>query len=181
MSDVVDLITQDHEELKRLFTELLNNPETRAANVPVMITLLTAHSRAEEADVYPAAREAGGADEVKHSQEEHLEADQLAAEVAKADPNSDDFVTKLQALIDSVTHHMEEEESTVLPGMRQRMDADTLNTLGDAFLAGRAEHLGDQPEDITKDELEQQAENAEKEIPSDATKAEVQRELRKGA
>jgi hemerythrin superfamily protein len=181
MSDVVDLIEQDHQELKRLFNELLTKPETRAANVPVMVTLLTAHSRAEEAEVYPAAREAGGADEVKHSQEEHLEADQLAAEVASADPESDDFVTKLQELIDAVTHHMEEEESTVLPGMRERMDSDALTTLADAFLSSRAEHLGDMPEDITKDELEQQAENAEKDVPSDATKDEVQEQLRKGA
>lgn len=181
MSDVVDLIEQDHQELKRLFNELLTKPETRAANVPVMVTLLTAHSRAEEAEVYPAAREACGADEVKHSQEEHLEADQLAAEVASADPESEDFVTKLQALIDAVTHHMEEEESTVLPGMRDRMEADALSTLGEAFLSSRAEHLGDMPEDITKDELEQQAENAEKDVPSDATKDEVQEELRKGA
>lgn len=181
MSDVVDLIEQDHEELKRLFHELLANPKTRAANVPVMITLLTAHSRAEEAEVYPAARDAGGAEDVEHSQEEHLEADQLAADVAAADPESDDFVTKLQALIDAVTHHMAEEESTVLPGMRQRMAADALSSLGEAFLASRAEHLGDMPEDITTEELEQQAENAGKDIPSDATKAEVQRELRKGA
>lgn len=181
MSDVVDLIEQDHQELKRIFNELLTRPEERAANVPVMVTLLTAHSRAEEADVYPAAREAGGADEVKHSQEEHLEADRLAAEVAAADPESDDFVTKLQALVDAVTHHMEEEESTVLPGMRQRMDADQLASLGEAFLASRKEHLGDQPDDITKDELEQQAENAGKDIRSDASKAEVQEELRKGA
>ncbi|HSI26568.1 MAG TPA: hemerythrin domain-containing protein [Aeromicrobium sp.] len=181
MSDVVDLIEQDHHELKRLFNELLTKPETRAANVPVMVTLLTAHSRAEEAEVYPAASEAGGAEEVKHSQEEHLEADQLAAEVASADPEADDFVTKLQELIDAVTHHMEEEESTVLPGLRERMDADALNTLADAFLSSRAEHLGDMPEDITKDELEQQAENAEKDVPSGATKDEVQEELRKGA
>ena len=181
MTDVVDLIEQDHVELKRLFDELRNNPETRAANTPVMITLLTAHSRAEEAEVYPAARDAGGADEVKHSQEEHLEADQLAAQVAQTDPDSDEFLTNLQKLVDAVTHHMEEEESTVLPGMRQRMDAETLSTLGEAFLASRAEHLGDQPQDITKEELEQQAENAEKDVPSDATKDEVQARLRKGA
>lgn len=161
MGDVVDLIMKDHRELERIFDELMSSPDKRPNLVPVMTTLLTAHSRAEEAEVYPAAREAGGEQDVEHSQKEHLEADQLAKEVAEADPTSADFGEKLKKLIDAVKHHVEEEESTVLPGMRERLDADQLSKLGDAFLASRKEHLGDQPADITKAELQQQAQNAD--------------------
>ncbi|GAA3518401.1 hemerythrin domain-containing protein [Nocardioides daeguensis] len=159
-NDVVDLIMGDHRELERLFDSLLNEPDKRAALVPVMTTLLTAHSRAEESEVYPAAREAGGEDDVEHSQKEHLEADQLALALSRTDPASPDFTTALQQLVDAVRHHVEEEETTVLPGMRERIDEARRAELGEAFLAARQEHLGDQPADITKAELDQQAANA---------------------
>jgi len=54
-SNVVDLIMNDHRELERIFDELMTQPDKRPSLVPVMITLLTAHSRAEESQVYPAA------------------------------------------------------------------------------------------------------------------------------
>lgn len=158
--DVVDLIMNDHRELEKLFDTLLNEPEKRAALVPVMTTLLTAHSRAEESEVYPAAREAGGADDVEHSQKEHLEADQLALALSETDPSSPDFEAALQELVDAVSHHVEEEEQPVLPGMRERLDEARRAELGEAFLAAREEHLGEQPGDITRAELDQQAANA---------------------
>jgi hemerythrin superfamily protein len=158
-TDVVDLIMQDHRELERMFDELRNNPEKRPGLVPVMATLLYAHSRAEEGEVYPAAREAGGSEDVEHSQKEHLVADELAAKLGKADPGSSEFDHLLKELIDAVKHHLEEEEEDVLPHMRERLGADELEQLGRAFLAAREEHLGGQQEDITKDELQQQAEN----------------------
>jgi hemerythrin-like domain-containing protein len=160
-SNVVDLIMNDHRELERIFDQLMNQPDKRPSLVPVMITLLTAHSRAEEAEVYPAAAAAGGSKDVQHSQKEHLEADQLAAAVAETDFDSPDFPQALQKLIDGVKHHVDEEESTVLPGMREHLDAARLDELGQAFLRSRAEHLGDMPEDITKEQLEQQAANVD--------------------
>lgn len=157
--DVVDLILQDHRELEKMFETLLNEPDKRAGLVPVMITLLTAHSRAEESQVYPAAREAGGAEDVEHSQQEHLEADRLAARLMEIDPASDEFPEALKELVEAVTHHVEEEEETVLPGMRERLDSSRREELGRAFLTSRQEHLGEEPADVTKDDLEQQAHN----------------------
>ena len=86
MNDVVDLILQDHEELKRLFDVLQKEPDKREGLAPVMSTLLFAHSRAEESEVYPAAGSAGAQDDVEHSQKEHLAADQLAERLAAAEP-----------------------------------------------------------------------------------------------
>lgn len=181
MSDVVDLIMNDHRELEKIFDTLMNEPDKREGLVPVMITLLTAHSRAEEAEVYPAATEAGIADDVEHSQKEHLEADQLAADVAAADPTAADFVEKLTKLIDAVKHHIEEEESTVLPGMRAGLPGDRLTQLGEAFLSSRSDHLGDMPSDITKAELEQQAANAEISGASSQSKDALQQTLKAAA
>jgi hemerythrin-like domain-containing protein len=177
-ADVVDLIMQDHREVERLFDELKNNPEKRPNLLPVLTTLLTAHSRAEEAEVYPvAAAEAGEKDEVSHSQQEHIEADQLLAKLAKTDPSSADFDKALQNLIDAVSHHVEEEETKVLPGMRANLSDQRRAELGDAFAASRKEHLGEQPGDMTKEQLAQQASNADLSGTSGLSKDQLQQKV----
>ena len=177
MSDVVDLIISDHRELQRMFEVLRNEPDKRAAMAPMMSTLLFAHSRAEESEVYPRARAAGGDEDVEHSQKEHLVADQLAESLTRLDPGSQEFSDVLDELVDAVTHHLEEEEETLLPHLRERMDADTLDDLGERFLAARADHLGDQPDDMTKQDLEQQAENLDLSGASGMSKEKLEDEL----
>jgi hemerythrin superfamily protein len=176
--DVVDVIMNDHREVERLF-DLLRDPGTRAQNVPLLVTLLTAHSRAEEAEVYPAARdEAGAADDVAHSQAEHAEADELLARLQETDPASSDFDAVLSELVDAVTHHVEEEEESVLPAMRSGLDDTRRAELADAFLASRAEHLGAGPDDITLQERRQQAANADLEGRGAMGKDEIASELK---
>ncbi|QNE17406.1 hemerythrin domain-containing protein [Kribbella qitaiheensis] len=181
-ADVVDLIMQDHREVERLFDELKNHPEKRVGLVPVLTTLLFAHSRAEESEVYPAAAaEADEADEVAHSQEEHVEADQLLAKLAATDPESADFDKALRNLVDAVTHHVEEEETKVLPGMSANLSQERRLELGEAFAASRKEHLGEQPDDITRDELLQQARNADVSGVSSLGKDALQKKLQQEA
>jgi hemerythrin superfamily protein len=176
-SNVVDLIMHDHRELERIFDELRHKPDQRPTLVPVMITLLTAHSRAEESEVYPAAARAGFGEDVEHSQKEHLAADQLAARVADTDHTSPDFDDALQELIDAVLHHIEEEESSVLKDMREGLEPARLDELGEAFLRSRAEHLGDMPADITREQLRQQADNADVSGTSGQSKEELKSTL----
>ncbi len=180
--DVVDLIMQDHREVERLFEELKENPEKRPNLLPVLTTLLTAHSRAEEAEVYPvAATEAGEKEEVSHSQQEHIEADQLLAKLAETDPASAAFDKALQNLIDAVSHHVEEEETKVLPGMRANLSDQRRAELGDAFAASRKAHLGEQPGEITKDQLAQQASNADLSGTSGLSKDQLQKKVEDAA
>lgn len=181
MSDVVDLIEKDHREVERLLAEIESDPVARPGLIPVLTSLLTAHSRAEESEIYPAVAEAGGADDVAHSQAEHLEADQILEDLAAADPESDEAVALIADLTEAITHHIEEEEETVLPHLRDRIDPDRREELRQAFLDVRAERLGDQPDDITRDDLRQQARNVELEGASDLDKAELKQELARQA
>lgn len=177
--DVVDLIEKDHREVERLFEAMKTNPDQRPLLLPVVTSLLVAHSRAEESEVYPAARdEAGETEEVAHSQEEHEEAEALLERLKDTDPSAPDYDQLLQELIDSVTHHVQEEESTVLPGMRERLSDERRQELGDAFLAARSEHLGDEPGEATRDELLQQARNMGMEGASTMSKGELKDKLR---
>jgi hemerythrin superfamily protein len=178
-ADVVDLITQDHRQVERLFEELKSYPEERPLLVPTLTALLTAHSRAEEAEVYPVAiSEAGEADDVAHSQEEHAQAEQLLARLAEADPQSPAFDEILSKLIEAVAHHVEEEESTVLPAMREQLDEGRLLELGQAFAASRSQHMGDRPGEATREELLTQARNARVTGASSMSKDELEKELK---
>ncbi|MEU5153128.1 hemerythrin domain-containing protein [Glycomyces sp. NPDC021274] len=182
MSDVVDLIMADHREVERLFGELKEFPEKRPLVLPVLSALLTAHSRAEEAEVYPVARdEAGETEEVAHSQEEHEQAEEILVRLNEADPQSPEFDTVLQELVDAVTHHVEEEESNVLPGMQTGLDDTRRLELGTAFAASRAAHLGDQPGMASRKELEMQARNMNVSGASEMNKARLAEEVKKKA
>lgn len=180
-ADVVDLIMTDHRELERLFDQLKHQPESRPLLVPVVAALLAAHSRAEEAEVYPAARdEAGETDEVAHSQQEHLEAEQLLHRLADTDPESKEFERLLDEFVAAVQHHVEDEETTVLPGIRERLDDQRRRQLGAAFAASRAEHLmaGDAGQ-LSKDELQQQAANVGMSGRTQMSKEELAKQLGK--
>ncbi|ONI80895.1 hemerythrin [Saccharothrix sp. ALI-22-I] len=178
MPDVVDLIMQDHREVERLFAELENNPEKRPLLVPVLTAVLTAHSRAEESAVYPVAKnEAGETEEIEHSQAEHVQAEHLLLRLSQTDPTSRVFDDVLRELVEAVTHHVEEEESTVLPGMRERLDQDRREELGRAFAESRARHMGDRPGEETREELLTQARNAGLSGASGLSKAQLEKEL----
>jgi len=175
MKDVVDLILADHTELKSVFGKLKDGDAgTRALLMPVAASLLTAHSRAEESEVYPVVRdEANDAEDVEHSQEEHVAAEQILVKLAGLDPASPNFPSVLDELVEAVTHHMEEEESSVLPAMRKGLSDDRRAKLGDAFLAARSEHWSDQPGAPTKADLATQANNADIDNRSTMNKEEL--------
>jgi len=178
-TDVVDLIMQDHREVERLFNELQTRPEKRPNLVPVLTTLLVAHSRAEEAEVYPAARtEADEVEEVAHSQEEHAEAEQLLERLAKTDPNSPEFEKLLAQAMEAINHHVHEEESVVLPGLKERLSDQRRAELGEAFAQSRRQHLGQQPGEATKEQMRTQARNLGVAGASGMSKDELTRKTR---
>jgi len=69
-ADVVELIKNDHREVERLFDLMKQHPATRGLNFPVLSALLIAHSRAEESEVYPVAKDEAG--ETKQTAAERL-------------------------------------------------------------------------------------------------------------
>jgi hemerythrin superfamily protein len=177
-ADVVDLIMADHREVERLFELLKRQPTTRGLNFPVLCALLIAHSRAEEAEVYPVAKdEAGENEEVAHSQGEHAEAEQMLERMAAMDPDSAEFASALEELVQAVSHHVQEEESRVLPGMKQRLSDSRRAELAEAFVTARTEHLGDRPGQATRDDLRQQASNAGLTGASTSSKEEIKADL----
>jgi hemerythrin superfamily protein len=177
--DVIDLITQDHRELERLFDQLDRHPARRPLLVPVLSALLIAHSRAEEEEIYPVAREAGGTDDVTRSQKEHLRAEDLLVKLEQVDADDSAFDTVLTELVDVVTAHFREEERQVLPTMRERLGEEQLASLAKGFIVSREKHFGERPGDRRLSDLQQQARNIGLVAYSDLGKNELEDLLRK--
>jgi hemerythrin superfamily protein len=141
-TDVVTLIENDHRLLEGLFEQLQAGKGDRHALVAEVAARLTAHARAEEQEVYPAVTSAEPAeeDEVEHAYDEHREAEHLLLKVQNL-VESDHFDEALGQFVEAVKHHVEEEESEVLPALRDAVDAATLKRLGQSFAEARSREL----------------------------------------
>jgi hypothetical protein len=142
MDNVVTLIKNDHVTFRWFFTKL-EAEDVQPEQVKQLLTsldgLLTPHSNAEEAVVYPAIDKAvpKEAEETKDGAAEHHHAaalmQQLLSQPADA-PGADGI---LAALIGELRHHIEEEETDILPEYAKAVDAAELDAVGRAFAAAR--------------------------------------------
>ncbi len=91
---------------------------------------------------------------------------------------SADFDSTLEDLIEAILHHVEEEEESVLPGLRTSLSPERLAELAEAFIEARADHMGDQPGEATKEELLIAARNAQVEGASSMSRNELQEAIK---
>jgi hemerythrin superfamily protein len=143
-TDVIELILRDHRKMEELFRTLRSAEADRAAALREFSALLVAHSEAEEDEVYPALRRYKNVDgdDVEHGVHEHEEANEaLLALLEVKDTMSEEWEEKLEALVEAVNHHVDEEERTLLNDTRENVADDRRAELGKAFREARAKHL----------------------------------------
>lgn len=119
--DIVDLLTQDHEEAKRLLGKITSaSPAQRNDLFWELVPALVTHEVAEELVVYPTIRsEAPDGDrEVEPRLKEQQKAEEMLASMEKLDPTSDEFAQKLTKLRVAVLEHAEAEEQNIFPLLR---------------------------------------------------------------
>ncbi len=111
--DWLSLILDHHELIERAFAEVKAGStigERRAAE-KTLGTLLTGHSMAEEAVVYPALAHAGHKISADMAYVEQVAAKMQMAALERMDPMSQDYLDKLGHLEGAVLTHVFEEES----------------------------------------------------------------------
>lgn len=186
MTDAITLITRDHREMEKLFDRLEKERDQRPQLLKKVAAMLTAHSRAEEAEVYPAAAtEAQERDEIEHASQEHEDAERLLHELESLDPDSEEFDATLREFVGMIKEHVEEEETEILPTLRDAVDEQRLEELGREFTERREQELArlsgshdgatgtNRVRDKTKDELYQQARKLDVEGRSGMNKDEL--------
>lgn len=136
-SDAVTLIMNDHRVMEQLLERLRAGTGDPQLLLDEVAARLTAHSHAEELRVYPALPP----DLAHHGADEHHEAERMLHDLQRMGPQDEAFADRLDDFFAAVVHHVEEEETTVLPALRDAVGGDRLIELGAAFEQVRLEEL----------------------------------------
>lgn len=140
-SDAIVLLREDHKQLRRTFREFQQTDDKarKGELVTSMIEQLTVHTYLENECVYPAVRKLvpDVEDDILESYEEHHVADILCAELMTMTPDDERFTAKTTVLIESVEHHIEEEEENWFPKVREALGRKTLAEIGAKMLEMR--------------------------------------------
>jgi hemerythrin superfamily protein len=143
-TDAIVLLKEDHKAVRKLFREFEAAGDgaeaTKSRLVKEIIEALTVHTYIENEVMYPKVRELVPEVEgvVLESYEEHHVADVLCAELAMMSPQDERFDAKATVLIESVSHHIEEEEGEWFPKVRAALGRKELQDLGAALIDAKA-------------------------------------------
>ena len=124
MPEAIEMLREDHQKVKDLFEEFEKAEEDgeKGQIVHAALNALEIHATLEEEIFYPAVREQiDDDDQMDEALEEHHVAKLLIGELQEMKPGDDHFDAKFKVLAESVKHHIEEEESEILP---KAQDAD---------------------------------------------------------
>jgi hemerythrin-like domain-containing protein len=124
--DVVDVLTADHREFDRIFTQLeglhgRSDPDSLRLKRELVdeVTIgLVKHSVAEETQVYPRVEKQVDKEEAEHSKQEHAEAEETMKRLERLDPEDPEFDAATAELIREIRHHAQEEESRMFTELR---------------------------------------------------------------
>jgi hemerythrin superfamily protein len=144
-TDAIVLLKEDHKEMRRLFKAFQDAEEGPAAQrqklVSKILEALTVHTYLENEVMYPEIRKLlpDLEDDILESYEEHHVADVLCAELFTMDADDERFNAKTTVLIESVLHHVEEEEQEWFPKVREALGRKQLQEIGERMIELRAE------------------------------------------
>jgi hypothetical protein len=121
--DWLATVLDHHKRIEAAFAAALaaDDAGTRSRNVRKLGVLLTGHSNAEEAAIYPALAEIGESASASMAYEEQAMAKLELAKLERLDAMSRNWVDTLEHLRGAVAHHMYEEEGKWFPELQQNL------------------------------------------------------------
>jgi hemerythrin superfamily protein len=149
--DAITLLKRDHKEVAALFKQFEKLGDRAGKQkeklVAKMIRALAVHASIEEMLFYPAVRAAamraktkmgeGADDMVLESLEEHHIVKWTLAELEKMKASDERYDAKVTVLMESIRHHVKEEEEDLFPAVRRLMPAEMLVDLGKRLLQAK--------------------------------------------
>lgn len=136
--DVIVLLKNDHDAVKKLFTqfEKLAKKDDIKGKVKIankICSELIAHTIAEEEIFYPGARAVTHDDDMlNEAVVEHDSSKDLIAQIQGMSPEDPMYDAKVKVLGEYINHHVDEEESEMFPMVRKVKELD-LRALAAAF------------------------------------------------
>jgi hemerythrin superfamily protein len=140
--DALALLKKDHQTVKSLFERFEKKPSKAIADR--FVRELAIHAAVEEQLFYPAVRQAAEQEELEEADEKVLEALEehhvakwLLSEIEKLDEDDERFEAKCSVLIESVRHHVKEEEGPLFRLVRRLLPRQQREALGEAIQAAK--------------------------------------------
>jgi len=132
------ILKADHREVEKLLDKLADSEEgtEREEMVAELTTKLTAHMEAEESIVYPPLKTEVGAEDEEEAQVEHRLARDGLQKVQQM-VEMPGFGAAVEMLKGGISHHVEEEESQLLPELKESLDRDAWLAIGDALVQAK--------------------------------------------
>ena len=139
--DAIELLQHDHRMVEQLFRDFGSaaSPNQRKGVVDILVRELSKHAAVEEELFYPLADRIlpAGAAEVQQHLREHLEVKRVLAELDGMAPEDDRMEGLVQRLQDDVAEHVREEEGELMPKIREHLDQQALEELGEEIEAAK--------------------------------------------
>lgn len=131
--DILTLIEDDHHKIRELFAEAQSGNVSQELFNQIYMEM-TLHARTEELVFYPAMHDYDQLEKyIEEAEEEHNASKILLEEMKNIGHDHPEFKTKMDHLIDNMTHHIEEEESDIYSSIRECIGEQELNDLGKEF------------------------------------------------
>ena len=139
--DVVDVLTEDHEDVTQLLIDIQSSVDTKERRdlADIVITELVRHSVAEEMFVYPVMREhlPNGEEAVEHDIEEHKVIERLLKDLEGLDADTAEFSDHIAELAQTLADHVRDEESEQFPQLRALVPHDRLVEIAGAVATAK--------------------------------------------
>jgi len=136
--DVVSIIMEEHRLVEALGArfEKETNDKEKAGCAHNIIKLLSIHAVCEEAALYPWMRKnlPDGEKLVKHAIKEHQEIKEDLYAFDQMSVGDAGYDAKLRKLLRDTDHHVKEEESDLLPMLKQRASAPEMHEMTQSFI-----------------------------------------------
>jgi hypothetical protein len=134
MPDALQMLKDDHRKVQDLFKEFeeASQASQKKRIVTEVIKELEIHTQLEEEIFYPAVREEAEPEDdiMEEAEEEHHVVDVLIAELRRMQPTATNYDAKFKVLSENVKHHIQEEESLMLPKAAE-LGGSRMTQLGD--------------------------------------------------
>ena len=155
--DAIAVLKQDHRDVQQVFRRFEkagdDAHDVKRQLVDTMIEELSRHAEIEELVFYPAVRaEVDDAEsDVLEALEEHHVVKLVLRELEDLEPTDERFDAKVTVMMESVRHHVKEEEQTLFPEVRRAMRRPRLRELGDELRDAKG-HVSTRPHPDAPDE-----------------------------
>ncbi len=133
--DALDLIQGDHDDFRDMLNRYeeieVDDHDAKKQLIEELIGRVVVHSAMEEEAFYPFVMEQvpETEDDIREEIEEHHVVEMIMAELKAMDPDDDQFDAKVEVFAENLLHHLEEEEDTLFPMLREELDETTLEGL----------------------------------------------------